>query len=67
MVYVTKDVRIGSQTQIFLCTSKTISFQDDGKFYDNSKESTLSEEVNDGDAVSWLWKETEMLTGLHYP
>jgi len=67
LVYITKSSEQGAQTQIFLAASKTLTKQDSGLYFDNSKRASTSKAAEDGDMASWLWNESENLTKLKYP
>lgn len=66
LLYLTKSSYMGSQTQTFLSASRSLSTRDNGKFYDNSKESDTSAEAKDLGEAAWLWEESERLTGVKF-
>lgn len=62
-LYLTKDARMGAQTQIFLSASSKISQSAGGLYYDNSREAAVSPAAENEEDAKWLWAESERLTG----
>ena len=62
-LYLTKDARMGAQTQIFLSASSKISPSSGGLYFDNSREAAVSPAANNEEDARWLWAESERLTG----
>lgn len=67
IAYATKDAKQGAQTQIFLAASSEVSLQDSGKYFDNMKESMISNDANNEDLSNWLFEESEKLTKCKFP
>ena len=64
LVYFTKSAEQGAQTQIYLAASNELDLsRDSGKYFDNSRVAATSEAAMNVDTASWLWKESERLTG----
>ena len=61
----TKDAREGAQTSIFLSASRNIAKRNAGGYYDNSKLSSTIASADDEKLQSWLWTESEKLTGVN--
>jgi len=62
----TKSSKMGSQTQTFLSASSTLSTQDGGRFFDNSRPADTSAYAKDPDLAKWLWQESERLIGRKF-
>jgi retinol dehydrogenase-12 len=65
-IYFTKSAKQGAQTQIFLAASPSISAEDSGRYFDNSREADTSPESKDMDEAEWLWQQSEALTGRQF-
>jgi hypothetical protein len=65
-IYFTKSAKLGAQTQIFLSASPSITPDDSGKYFDNSRAADTSSESKDMDEAEWLWKTSESLIGKKF-
>lgn len=65
-VYFTKSAEQGAQTQIFLSASSSLTQRDAGEYFDNSAKASPSDMARDASLASWLWEESERLTGVRY-
>ncbi len=67
LVYFTKSAEQGAQTQIYLAASNKLDLrQDSGKYFDNSRVAATSDAAHNADTASWLWSESERLTGIKF-